>query len=113
MARSQNVLAVRMVRKLLVDAAKAKVGRQVWDLLTALRGPDIEVDNVKKRTTCRIRGALITPRLFQDAYRHRISPPIYTGNNRRKVSIDILDAQKVSSHFREHIEKAVAVLNGK
>jgi len=80
--------------------------REVWAVVTALRGPDSKDDNdtdrwVKRKTTCVIRGLLFSSLRWAD----------YVPNPTKDhvASLHSAIANK-SSHFNIHIRNAMAAL---
>lgn len=109
---SKNAKAVRMVREFFRDVEKAGCAKQVWDLVTALRGPDDNDLDVKRDTTSHIRGRLLS--LMENKNRLRIATPHYfIYQNRRSVNIVFATADRSGAHFANHIRRAAEVLNGK
>ena len=74
---------------------------KLWDVLTALRGPDKVDAFVKKATTAVIRRAAV-PNLTR-----RVGADI---SNKQWVDLDVLKGRNVESHFQGHIENAVRTL---
>ncbi len=87
-------------------SSDAIVARQLWDVLSALRGPDYEKSLDKNATTAVIRAALF-PKTFSDD--RSIAIPAHmaydeTGNAQ-------IRSQMIESyHFKNHAKKAFAVL---
>ena len=78
--------------------------KRLWDILSALRGPDtpgINAADYKEKTTERIRYALglEAVMLFTDS-----KPLIYTPTFHAEIT------REISSHFADHIAGAVAAL---
>lgn len=91
--------------------------RRLWDVLTALRGPDDEkADEVKSAYTARIRGAAF-PRCAAKADRSpfNASGPVY--HNGFEISVEPLSRNPVREqffkqpvHFITHTQRAIAAL---
>ena len=78
-------------------------GRRLWDVLTALRGPDSNDGNLKRQTTARLRGAIG----LQDNLTYFIS-------NEKPEYVNVEAAFKenpyFSFHFGEHFNSALAAV---
>lgn len=85
--------------------------RKIWNLLTALRGPDSKNDAVKHVTTSRLRGALGLRECSQ--FMVSYTPPIFDvgeygynyGGTRAAIDMrvsEIHDGQRESDHFLTH-----------
>ncbi len=85
---------------------QAEIARQLWDVLSALRGPDSEVTSEKTATTCIIRAACF-PKTFGKGMRS-IAIPASMGYD--EVDHERKRATMTGHHFRSHAKKAFDVL---
>lgn len=82
--------------------------RKMWNLLSALRGPDSENEDVKHLTTSRLRGALGLRECSQFMVNN--NPPIYAGEDNfdtkweidRQVKEILQGYQRENYHFIKH-----------
>lgn len=79
----------------------------LWDVLTALRGPDSGDDSVKYATTCVIRTAAFP------SHPYGSNGSLYFSDDATKVKkrIDLLAHNGDSAHFRRHLREAFDALD--
>ena len=103
--------AIRLVRDLFKAAAKENCSGAVWDLVSALRGPDDAVavirDEAKAATTAVIRAALL-PAAMDRYLDRRVTP---TPAPRWIPQALATLPQGISEHFADHTTDAIRVLN--
>jgi len=107
MAKSKLTREAKRVLNV-VDEALAKgtkSSRQIWDVISALRGPDVLSFPNKAKTTIHIRTAAL-PKTAKTNY---IELPISFANS-YSPAFDVGAGSLVSDHFRLHIAKAAVVL---
>jgi hypothetical protein len=109
-----STAALKLTRKLFEDAHKQNCFKEVWALVTALRGPDVPGGNVKAEITQPIRSKLITMRMIygsailSNEIRHRIDPARHITIG----GIPMLINYQYFRHFYIHAERAAAVIRG-
>lgn len=91
----ETMRSLRTVTRLL----RSKEGEQLWDVLTALRGPDVQNEEVKRATTGVIRYFLLGA-----------SVPGCTTSNPDAPELAAVRRKLVDSHFTGHARKAFRVL---
>jgi hypothetical protein len=87
------------------DEQAAKTARQLWDVLSALRGPDTENGNAKCATTIVIRAACF-PKTF---LKNEICIPALMDND-DPSSPHVREYLDDTAHFTRHARKAFDVL---
>lgn len=85
----------------------ATAARQLWDVLSALRGPDYEIGSDKNATTAVIRAAAF-PKTFSGGERAIIIPAhmAYDEVGNAQTRLQMTE----SHHFKSHAKKAFKVL---
>lgn len=83
--------------------------KEVWNVLTALRGPDSEDARLKYETTARIRSKVF-PRLAQRNEWEDVARAIFSGNLDRPERFWPRHGEE---HFLSHVNSATNVLWGK
>lgn len=97
---------LRQIESYLVTYKKDPLnrGRALWDVLTALRGPDTENDDLKTCTTAAIRGTAF-PKLV--GCTANIAATILSASYFNR---DAVYGSNVERHFRSHINSAAFAL---
>ena len=80
---------------------RAEYGHDLWNILTALRGPDSRNRGIKYATTCVIRNAAFPGRPTNGLSVFKDDCPLYAKRRER-----LFDEHEESNHFREHIQDA-------
>ena len=107
MAINKNQKAVMLLRQAFADARKSKCGSQFWALVSAMRGPDSDNEELKNDTTAKLRSFVIPYN----------KTALYSGLRRPYTLIPEQDwfGQRLSlgerlSHFGEHFEEAKRIV---
>jgi len=88
----------------------AKEKEDLWNILTALRGPDHDNDRVKAITTCRIRGELLGKKHSRLIKRKCIIFRSSRSNMIKEVEDPWGTFRVAIYHFRYHTEDAIKAL---
>jgi len=108
MAKSKLTREAKRVLNV-IDEALAKGNKssmQIWDVISALRGPDVHGFPSKAKTTVHIRTAALPKTAKTTSY---TTLPISFAHFASPL-FDIEAGSLVSDHFRLHIAKAAVVL---
>jgi hypothetical protein len=90
------------------DNGKARTARQLWDVLSALRGPDNEHASIKYGTTAIIRAACF-PKTYGDGNRD-ICIPATMCHDSEAYRLARSEAGTRGQHFANHARRAFDVL---
>ena len=101
-----NRKAVKLVRQLFINAENEDCLRAVWNLVSAMRGPDVYNDSEKFQKTTPIRIALLT--INQASILGVSHLESFRG---KYVVPKMLDVACGFSHFDKHIRLAQDVIN--
>lgn len=96
--------------KILVEMGESDETRALWDVLTALRGPDNEDKNIKRATTQVLRWKLLGKDPNMNIFSGSFVGPDDEGSRRLRIFLSGPSGAIELSHFRVHAKRAFAAL---